>query len=256
MDQVALPLSQPPTILLAGTNVHRPSEADMYRLHGRWSLHLYRWKGRICVDGTWLAIEPGRAGLTPPGAAVEFRYPDLAEHLYVQFSVPAGPTTSVPMLIDLGERFAGTYVSLTEVAACWRSEPARASAKLWDALWSWIPSPLLHRGHPAVERARVLIDWHLAEDLPVSRLAQQVGVAHNTLTRLFRTELGITVVGYIRARRLERATYLLTQTTMPMRQVAREVGFGDARYLARLAKRHLGTSPRGVRAGLTAPLST
>ncbi|WP_420708413.1 helix-turn-helix domain-containing protein [Streptomyces sp. ERV7] len=47
--------------------------------------------------------------------------------------------------------------------------------------------------------------------------ATAVGVSHNHLTRLIRAATGETVVGCIRARRMERARHFLQATTPPPR---------------------------------------
>jgi AraC family transcriptional regulator len=59
--------------------------------------------------------------------------------------------------------------------------------------------------HPAVRTAVARIETRLREPLSVVELAEAVGLSHNHLGRLFRAQLGTTVVAYIRDRRMARA---------------------------------------------------
>ncbi len=79
-------------------------------------------------------------------------------------------------------------------------------------------------------------------------IAKTVGVSHNHLTRLFRAATGETVVGYIRARRMERARHFLHATTLSITAVAASVGIPDLQAFNKTCRRELGASPRGIRA--------
>jgi transcriptional regulator GlxA family with amidase domain len=80
-------------------------------------------------------------------------------------------------------------------------------------------------------------------------VARAAGVSHNHLTRLFRAETGLPVVGWIRQRRMARARHLLTATTMSIPAVAASVGINDLQAFNKACRRELGGSPRAVRAG-------
>ena len=95
-----------------------------------------------------------------------------------------------------------------------------------------------------------MIELRLAETLSVKALADEVGISHNHLTRLFRAAVGDTVIGYIRQRRVQRARHLLEHTTLPIKTVAAQVGIEDPRHSINLsaptlAARHarFGTGP-------------
>jgi transcriptional regulator GlxA family with amidase domain len=85
--------------------------------------------------------------------------------------------------------------------------------------------------------------------LEVPALARAVGVSHNHLTRLFRLETGLTVVAYIRSRRMARARHLLVSSTLSIPAVAATVGIPDLQAFNKTCHRELGGSPRAVRAG-------
>ncbi len=91
------------------------------------------------------------------------------------------------------------------------------------------------------------IEAHLATSLSVGDIARVAGVSHNHLTRLFRARTGLTVVGYIRRRRMERARHLLTASTLSVTAVAAAVGIPDLQAFNKVCRRELGESPREVR---------
>jgi transcriptional regulator GlxA family with amidase domain len=123
---------------------------------------------------------------------------------------------------------------------------------VWTALWriAQLPEPATHgTRHTAVATAVAYIEANLARPLAVPDIARMAGVPHNHLTRLFRAETGLPVVGWIRQRRMARARHLLTASTMSIPAVAASVGITDLQALDKACRRELGGSPRAVRAG-------
>jgi transcriptional regulator GlxA family with amidase domain len=98
-----------------------------------------------------------------------------------------------------------------------------------------------------------LVEARLTEPLTVPEIARTVGVSHNHLTRLFRAATGETVVGNIRARRMERARHFLRATTLSITAVAASVGIPDLQAFNKTCRRELGASPRGIRAARPVP---
>jgi transcriptional regulator GlxA family with amidase domain len=119
---------------------------------------------------------------------------------------------------------------------------------VWDLLWS-LASPLKGGIHPLVERARSLIELRLGQPIVVAALAQELGCSHNHLTRLFRSELRASVAGWIRSRRAQRARHLLLNTSMPIGEIAAEVGIPDPHHFNKVIRRELGRAPREIREG-------
>lgn len=94
------------------------------------------------------------------------------------------------------------------------------------------------------------IEEHLAEPLGVPDIARVAGVSHTHLTRLFRQDTGLTVVGCIRHRRMARARHLLTASTLAIPAIAATVGIPDLQAFNKTCRKELGASPRAV--GLSA----
>jgi AraC family transcriptional regulator of adaptative response / DNA-3-methyladenine glycosylase II len=85
------------------------------------------------------------------------------------------------------------------------------------------------RGDHVVTRALKLIDDGLLQDQSVDELAQRVGVGARQLRRLFVERLGAPPIDVHTTRRLLFAKQLLTETNMPVTDVALASGFGSLR---------------------------
>jgi AraC family transcriptional regulator len=91
------------------------------------------------------------------------------------------------------------------------------------------------------------IDDHLAEDMPLSKIASIAGVSTSYLKALFRESAGMPVHQYLIRRRVERAKTLLAEGKLPIAEIALAAGFAHQSHLARHMRRILGTSPRTMR---------
>ncbi|MET9761891.1 AraC family transcriptional regulator [Streptomyces sp. NPDC006372] len=255
MESVSLRLDRPPEVVNAGVGVHGVSTAhDVFRLPDLWQLHLYSYVGRLSVLGTVHAIRPGHVSLIPPDTEAHFHYRGRSEHLYAHLRLSAtGARQRVPVMQDTqaeGPLLAGL---LRHAVAAMPVSTARAAAEVWTVLWHLAElarpgSEDPGRQQPVVAAAQAYIEEHLADPLPVPVIARSAGVSHTHLTRLFRAETGLTVVAYVRRRRLERARHLLQASTLPIPAVAAAVGIADLQAFNKACHRELGSGPRAVRA--------
>ena len=85
------------------------------------------------------------------------------------------------------------------------------------------------RGDEVVARALKLIDQGLLAEQPLAALAERVGIGERQLRRLFVDRLGAAPIGVHGTRRLLFAKQLLSETTLPITEVALAAGFGSLR---------------------------
>lgn len=90
---------------------------------------------------------------------------------------------------------------------------------------------------------------HISEPLSLDKLSSMACMSKDHYIRMFKQATGQTPVHYIVARRMEKAELLLVTTTMPVKQLAREVGYEDTSYFNRLFRMHIGLSPQTYRQG-------
>ncbi|CAG7612869.1 helix-turn-helix transcriptional regulator [Actinacidiphila bryophytorum] len=260
MHTVLARLDEPPALAAVGIGIHGPAgRVDEFELPELWQFHLYGYDADLAVAGTRHTIRPGRISLIPPGTKSRYVYRGRSEHLYVHLRLAArGTPRSLPVIQDAGHEAAALEAQLLQALNAWPHTPARATAEVWAALWRVVelagrrsaggPPSSGRPGHPAVAAAAALIEARLAEPLTVPEIARAVGISHNHLTRLFRSATGETVVGYIRARRMERARHFLLATTMSIPAIAASVGIPDLQAFNKACRKELGAGPRAVRA--------
>lgn len=94
-----------------------------------------------------------------------------------------------------------------------------------------------------VDELRHYIARHLAEPLTVVELAEQLHVSDRQLTRIFKTELGMTPAAYLESARLEVARNRLETTDDTLARIATVCGFGTVDTLTRAFRRALNVTP-------------
>lgn len=86
-----------------------------------------------------------------------------------------------------------------------------------------------------------------ASNTPVAWLAARLGVSDRHLRRIFEAKLGVAPLQYLQTRRLLMSKQLLTDTHLPMDQVAWAAGFGSVRRFQAAFAEHYGMPPSQLR---------
>src|SRR5690606_23395069 len=103
------------------------------------------------------------------------------------------------------------------------------------------------RGDAAVARALKLIEQGLLAEQPLSALADRVNLGERQLRRLFVERLGASPTGVHGTRRLLFAKQLLTETRLPVTDVAHAAGFGSVRRFNTAVQEADRMAPRDLR---------
>jgi AraC-like DNA-binding protein len=200
-----------------------------------------------------------RLALCPPGVDVAYRWTDESVRLgFILFDHPGvpdwprfrtlGPDDVLPDLLrhllwlqaaqpeDWAESIA--YL-VAYVLQLWTT--GASSTDLSDG------APLTENVHNAV--AFVAKRWRNRPWTPptLAELAAAAGVAPDHLSRLFRTEVGAPPLTALRLLRIHRATVLLLESTMTVKQVSLECGFENEYHFSAAFKKIVGTSPQTFR---------
>ncbi|MBK5000380.1 helix-turn-helix transcriptional regulator [Pseudomonas sp. S31] len=91
------------------------------------------------------------------------------------------------------------------------------------------------------------IEQHAAYPLQVADLARIAGLSSARLHARFVAECAMTPMDYIRQRRLLKARQLVTGTTLPMGEIAAQVGYGSQSAFSAAMLRAFGCSPLALR---------
>ena len=98
-----------------------------------------------------------------------------------------------------------------------------------------------------LRRAIAYIQNHLAEDISLAEIAQEIDMSHHHFCRLFKQSTGSSPYQYVLGQRVERAKQLLLQNQLSIAEVAQEVGFSEQSQLTRHLKRATGLTPKQLR---------
>lgn len=113
--------------------------------------------------------------------------------------------------------------------------------------------------HPRLLAVVARMEETIESPLPCAELAREVGISTRQLERLFAKYLGSAPTRHYLATRLEKARFLLQQTSQPILAVALATGFVSASHFSKSYHEHFGHTPSAERKRLhgdAAPVPT
>ncbi len=99
----------------------------------------------------------------------------------------------------------------------------------------------------AVKKAQSMIHEFYADGITLGEIADRLNLTQEYLGTQFHKELGENFSSYIRNYRLSKAKELLIGTQLKQYEIAKKVGYTDAKYFARVFKECVGMSPAEYR---------
>ena len=94
-----------------------------------------------------------------------------------------------------------------------------------------------------VRESIILMERNLEEPLTLPEISRYIGTSQRQLQRLFQQHTGMTPVRYYIDVRLDRARGLVTQTELPIVEVASACGFGSSEQFSRAYRLRFKTTP-------------
>jgi two-component system response regulator YesN len=138
---------------------------------------------------------------------------------------------------------------MQKTIASWEIFYSRIKA-LFDAVIEFRNSRIEGRYQSVILKAKEYIDTNYREeDISLHTVASHVGISPNHLSTVFSQETGENFIEYLTRIRIEKAKYLLINTTMKSADIANETGFSDPHYFSFIFKKNTGVSPREYRSG-------
>ena len=105
------------------------------------------------------------------------------------------------------------------------------------------------RGIRQLKQALGFMEENFSKDISLEEVSRAAGMSSKYFCRFFRAMTHRTPIEYLNYYRLERASYLLTSTDLPVTQVAMDCGFNDLSYFIRSFKKYKGVTPKKYRDG-------
>jgi len=98
-----------------------------------------------------------------------------------------------------------------------------------------------------VQQVIARVDFDLTADLSLKATAQSLNVNASYLSSLFKKETGMTVTAHVHQKRMEHAAYLLSNTQLPISEVAQSCGIQDDNYFTKVFKSYAKITPKQFR---------
>lgn len=111
-------------------------------------------------------------------------------------------------------------------------------------------TPILAHDRRIAEAARSVLETDFIKPPGLRALSNRVGTHPAKLMRLFKAVHGATISDFVQARRMEEAMRMLREGSLPITQIAFEVGYEHSSNFATAFKRYFGAPPSAVRTGL------
>ena len=244
---------------------------------GRWRVEAMRslrepvllWftqgQGRITVAGTTRGYGPHNAIFIPPGVMHGFEIAPRVQGTAVFFGrkhdldLPATPQFLRPRDPISQKELVSTLENIQREAESTRASAPRAARHHLGLLSVWIDRQIERENNTDVLPGRPLAAQRLAarysallerdyrSNLSVSEYAGVLGVTATHLTRACRTTCGRSAHMLLEDRILFEARRLLTETRLPINQIAQLLGYNSAGYFTRAFQKTAGMTPSAFR---------
>jgi AraC family transcriptional regulator, arabinose operon regulatory protein len=106
-----------------------------------------------------------------------------------------------------------------------------------------------------IARTLDAMQQRMAEALTVGDLAAAAGLSPSRFAHLFRRTVGVPPLRHLHALRMRRAQQLLEESSLPIRDVMRQVGWKDPSHFSKDFKRRFGVAPRAYRSRIRTVLA-
>jgi AraC-like DNA-binding protein len=156
---------------------------------------------------------------------------------------PVLALTSKAFSLDDVKRLEGYSRVALGVKGVWSAAEAQARVRRLASGEDELPA----HSSALVKRALVFIHRNYGELITRWRLADEVNVSEDYLTRLFKRELGLSPWEYLSRYRIKRAKELLETTDLSVAALAEKVGFSDQAYFSRVFRKLAGMPPQAWR---------
>lgn len=127
-----------------------------------------------------------------------------------------------------------------------------ALSELWLKLFALAGLPREQKTDPRLDDGKIkelmiYMHEHYPETITVEQLAELAHVSKRACFRLFRENLHMTPMEYLRDYRLQMASHMLIKTKEPVTQIGYACGLGSASYFGKIFRQHFGCSPMEFR---------
>ena len=217
--------------------------------------YIYRGSAILSCNGETVTMTPGNMYLLPSNLPVSYHCPEYMEQLFlhITLSIPGNfdMLSSVPRvcrlpcspaLLEQLKAFLNTrdYGQLLKFKAL-------VSQNVADCLLAEnIPFPIKSYSKEILQ-AMAYMQNNVSVQLSGEQIAQAVGLSPSSLRKRFKGEVGITLGAYQDKLIFYRATQLLAERQLTIKEISQQLGFCDQYYFSRRFKAQAGKTPSQYR---------
>ena len=164
------------------------------------------------------------------------------EQLYVidgRILTSAGGAAATDLFIEIVARNYGDRMADAVLKMCLHGQQRPADLRQRMSL-----SSTLGIRNPVLVQVIRQFEENLEAGVDIAALADELGVSRRQVERLFQRYVGMSPKQYLNGLRLERARALLTETDMPVADVAYGCGFNATNTFTKAFRQRYGVSPR------------
>ena len=104
-----------------------------------------------------------------------------------------------------------------------------------------------------LDYALAYMDEHLAEQIHISDIANEIGIDRSYLTNIFKRTLGLSPQEYLMQYRMNRACTMIQNTDLKISAIAHAVGYENSLSFSKIFRKYKGISPSDYRLGISKP---
>lgn len=264
--QVEAALERPGTRRMTVTDAgHFPAASGHRRVRARGTpeaivIHRESGAGTVRMAGESHQLTPGAVITIPPYAPHEYQAsftdPWTIWWMHVRGTDVAeltGPMLGIPQPVTRLRAVEGVIALFDELVGLLerRLSPVQllaAACVAWQLLTRIVADSILPAEGSPMERAMRFLEARIDSNIQISELAAMVGLSPSHLSALFRRATGGGPAAFHTSLKMARARNLLDTTTMPVSEVAADVGYTDPLYFSRHFRRLHGVNPTQYRA--------
>ena len=105
------------------------------------------------------------------------------------------------------------------------------------------------KGHrPEINEICQRIEKDISQEYTVGTAAEICHMSESHFAHLFKKETGLSFVEYVNQKKIQRAEYLLTHTSLRIGEIAMQIGLDNQNYFSSMFRKYKGKSPVEYRA--------
>lgn len=106
-----------------------------------------------------------------------------------------------------------------------------------------VPNPVRTPTSILIYRAKLYILKHLSDPISLKNLADYLHISERHLSRVFNQELGQSFTSFIRKERIRKAGILLSESNLPIKEIAAHTGFSSVHYFTNVFSKEMEMPP-------------